>query len=248
MYLARTLQTRLQYARLKVEHGWTKQTLNEVENLYFHHTRSKLPTTTSLQAAAAVKQEKEQSKLSLPLQSPMDTQPSATEPLDLTALHLPAEIWHSLQGAISSGAFGPLSQARTPTLPTRAFPGGSILSPPSGQPSEPSTPVRTSHHSHSRPPGSSSPTKHSHGSSSASSYPSVLSTSPAHSRSALAGAGVGAQVLTYDTFWSSLSAGSNSLAGLGAGAGGSVAGRTGAGKELQGLGIAALSPGAGGGT
>ncbi|KAI5118947.1 hypothetical protein M0805_006293 [Coniferiporia weirii] len=31
------LQLRLQYARLKVDHGWQKQSLNEVENLYFHH-------------------------------------------------------------------------------------------------------------------------------------------------------------------------------------------------------------------
>jgi len=31
------LQIRLQYARLKVDHGWTRQTLSEVENLYFHH-------------------------------------------------------------------------------------------------------------------------------------------------------------------------------------------------------------------
>lgn len=33
--MTRQLQTRLQYARLKVEHGWQKQNLNEVENLYF---------------------------------------------------------------------------------------------------------------------------------------------------------------------------------------------------------------------
>ncbi|KIJ16280.1 hypothetical protein PAXINDRAFT_168443, partial [Paxillus involutus ATCC 200175] len=29
---------RLQYAKLKVEHGWQRQNLNEVENLYFHHS------------------------------------------------------------------------------------------------------------------------------------------------------------------------------------------------------------------
>ncbi|GJJ16114.1 hypothetical protein Clacol_010393 [Clathrus columnatus] len=37
--LSKQLQMRLRYARLKVEHGW--QTLNEVENLYFHHYRGK---------------------------------------------------------------------------------------------------------------------------------------------------------------------------------------------------------------
>ncbi|KAG2131019.1 hypothetical protein DEU56DRAFT_914554 [Suillus clintonianus] len=30
---------RLQYAKLKVEHGWQRQNLNEVENLYFHHSQ-----------------------------------------------------------------------------------------------------------------------------------------------------------------------------------------------------------------
>ncbi|XP_006457470.1 hypothetical protein AGABI2DRAFT_123334 [Agaricus bisporus var. bisporus H97] len=37
-HLSRQLQMRLQYARLKVEHGWQRQNLNEVENLYFHHS------------------------------------------------------------------------------------------------------------------------------------------------------------------------------------------------------------------
>ncbi|KAF9554806.1 hypothetical protein CPC08DRAFT_162565 [Agrocybe pediades] len=36
--LSRELQMRLQYARLKVDHGWQKQNLNEVENLYFHNS------------------------------------------------------------------------------------------------------------------------------------------------------------------------------------------------------------------
>ncbi|KAJ7717961.1 hypothetical protein B0H16DRAFT_1897757 [Mycena metata] len=38
-HLLRQLQTRLQYARLKVDHGWQKQRLNEVENLYFRAQR-----------------------------------------------------------------------------------------------------------------------------------------------------------------------------------------------------------------
>ncbi|KAF8960668.1 hypothetical protein BDZ97DRAFT_1922037 [Flammula alnicola] len=44
-HLSRQLQMRLQYARLKVEHGWQKQNLNEVENLYFHnsHLRASKP-------------------------------------------------------------------------------------------------------------------------------------------------------------------------------------------------------------
>ncbi|KAJ3740152.1 hypothetical protein DFH05DRAFT_454063 [Lentinula detonsa] len=40
-HLSRQLQLRLQYAKLKVEHGWHKQNLNEVENLYFRRTNSR---------------------------------------------------------------------------------------------------------------------------------------------------------------------------------------------------------------
>ncbi|KAF8066912.1 hypothetical protein FPV67DRAFT_1214931 [Lyophyllum atratum] len=42
-HLSRQLQMRLQYARLKVDHGWQKQNLNEVENLYFHHSHQRGP-------------------------------------------------------------------------------------------------------------------------------------------------------------------------------------------------------------
>ncbi|KAI0795048.1 hypothetical protein C8Q75DRAFT_524176 [Abortiporus biennis] len=37
-YLSGQLRLRLQYAKLKVEHGWQRQNLNEVENLYFRHS------------------------------------------------------------------------------------------------------------------------------------------------------------------------------------------------------------------
>ncbi|KAJ7510271.1 hypothetical protein B0H11DRAFT_2216084 [Mycena galericulata] len=39
VHLVRQLQLRLQYAKLKVDHGWQKQHLNEVENLYFRQQR-----------------------------------------------------------------------------------------------------------------------------------------------------------------------------------------------------------------
>ncbi|KAJ7248240.1 hypothetical protein B0H12DRAFT_1123716 [Mycena haematopus] len=38
-HLLRQLQLRLQYARLKVDHGWQQQRLNEVENLYFRQQK-----------------------------------------------------------------------------------------------------------------------------------------------------------------------------------------------------------------
>ncbi|THU98651.1 hypothetical protein K435DRAFT_527802 [Dendrothele bispora CBS 962.96] len=47
VHLSRQLQLRLQYARLKVEHGWHKQNLNEVENLYFHHSHLRAPKNGS---------------------------------------------------------------------------------------------------------------------------------------------------------------------------------------------------------
>ncbi|OCH91407.1 hypothetical protein OBBRIDRAFT_792341 [Obba rivulosa] len=45
-YLTSQLRLRLQYAKLKVEHGWQRQNLNEVENLYFRHTQKHRPPPT----------------------------------------------------------------------------------------------------------------------------------------------------------------------------------------------------------
>ncbi|KAH8078432.1 hypothetical protein BXZ70DRAFT_961768, partial [Cristinia sonorae] len=42
-YYSHNLKLRLQYARLKVDHGWQRQTLSEVENLYFRHSRRPYP-------------------------------------------------------------------------------------------------------------------------------------------------------------------------------------------------------------
>ncbi|KAG8951211.1 hypothetical protein FRC04_006693 [Tulasnella sp. 424] len=43
---------RLQYAKLKVDHGWTRQNLDEVENLYFHHYRDRRPAPPPQQPKA----------------------------------------------------------------------------------------------------------------------------------------------------------------------------------------------------
>ncbi|ESK91586.1 hypothetical protein Moror_2504 [Moniliophthora roreri MCA 2997] len=56
VHLSRQLQLRLQYAKLKVDHGWQKQNLNEVENLYFRHShirgpRTSVPSTVQLNQA-----------------------------------------------------------------------------------------------------------------------------------------------------------------------------------------------------
>ncbi|THH28135.1 hypothetical protein EUX98_g6058 [Antrodiella citrinella] len=44
-YYSYNLKLRLQYAKLKVEHGWQQQSLSEVENLYFRHSRQPYPNT-----------------------------------------------------------------------------------------------------------------------------------------------------------------------------------------------------------
>ncbi|KAI9450456.1 hypothetical protein F5148DRAFT_1290798 [Russula earlei] len=53
--LLQQLQIWLQYARLKGEHGWQRQFLNEVENLYFCHStlkgKSKAPALSSSSSA-----------------------------------------------------------------------------------------------------------------------------------------------------------------------------------------------------
>ncbi|KZP28232.1 hypothetical protein FIBSPDRAFT_852737 [Athelia psychrophila] len=52
-HLMRQLQMRLQYARLKVERGWQRQNLNEVENLYFRHSSNPKPITLAQPAPLA---------------------------------------------------------------------------------------------------------------------------------------------------------------------------------------------------
>ncbi|KAJ8517476.1 hypothetical protein ONZ45_g5332 [Pleurotus djamor] len=49
-HLSRQLQLRLQYAKLKIEHGWQKQSLNEVENLYFRHSQVHGPKPQNISA------------------------------------------------------------------------------------------------------------------------------------------------------------------------------------------------------
>ncbi|KAJ7025591.1 hypothetical protein C8F04DRAFT_134137 [Mycena alexandri] len=66
-HLLRQLQTRLQYARLKVDHGWQKQRLNEVENLYFRAQRHP-------QAAGSLKPPSTAQEYTPLLSTPLDPQ------------------------------------------------------------------------------------------------------------------------------------------------------------------------------
>ncbi|GAC99712.1 hypothetical protein PHSY_007315 [Pseudozyma hubeiensis SY62] len=53
--LSKHLMTRLQYANFKVEHGWSKQSLSEVENLYYRQNQSGTSITASTAAPNARK-------------------------------------------------------------------------------------------------------------------------------------------------------------------------------------------------
>ncbi|KIS67971.1 uncharacterized protein UMAG_04016 [Mycosarcoma maydis] len=50
--LSKHLMTRLQYANFKVEHGWSKQSLSEVENLYYRQNQTETSNATSSAATA----------------------------------------------------------------------------------------------------------------------------------------------------------------------------------------------------
>lgn len=67
-HLSKQLQMRLRYARLKVEYGWQRQSLNEVENLYFHHSHLRTsrvppPATVTKPHTTSIANEKEESLL-----------------------------------------------------------------------------------------------------------------------------------------------------------------------------------------
>ncbi|SPO28461.1 uncharacterized protein UTRI_04858 [Ustilago trichophora] len=51
--LSKHLMTRLQYANFKVEHGWSKQSLSEVENLYYRQHQSSSATSAYTNTAAS---------------------------------------------------------------------------------------------------------------------------------------------------------------------------------------------------
>ncbi|CAE6498842.1 unnamed protein product [Rhizoctonia solani] len=95
--LSRQLKTRLQFARLKVDYGWTRQSLNEVENLYFHLSRARPvpqpPTRTEKQEVKAAGPSTPPMLATTPVQEPSEasTAPSTEstqEELPLsTSLH-----------------------------------------------------------------------------------------------------------------------------------------------------------------
>nr|CDI54753.1 hypothetical protein BN887_05937 [Melanopsichium pennsylvanicum 4] len=73
MALSKHLMTRLQYANFKVEHGWSKQSLSEVENLYYRQNTSTISnpppstsiTTSSINTASIVPKKAAVKKLDL---------------------------------------------------------------------------------------------------------------------------------------------------------------------------------------
>ncbi|EIW74028.1 hypothetical protein CONPUDRAFT_170324 [Coniophora puteana RWD-64-598 SS2] len=181
---------RLQYAKLKVEHGWQRQNLTEVENLYFHHSgRIGRPAAPPPKVVTIP-----------PADQPM--LPSAfnftSDQFPTTSSHLKSPTPPVAQPPISSDS------ARTPT-PQAAVQPSSQNQPPdhssrrSGSPSQSITDLRTP-----TPPMTTSNLQ---------SQPSVSklpSTSlppsayqPAPSTGQSVGSGNGSPNLTYDSFWSS---------------------------------------------
>ncbi|CAE6499293.1 unnamed protein product [Rhizoctonia solani] len=78
--LSRQLKTRLQFARLKVDYGWTRQSLNEVENLYFHLSRAKpVPQPPALRADKQDDQSTPSAVAAPPVQVPPETPTELSE-------------------------------------------------------------------------------------------------------------------------------------------------------------------------
>ncbi|KAG9119591.1 hypothetical protein FRC07_005327 [Ceratobasidium sp. 392] len=97
--LSRQLKTRLQFARLKVDYGWTRQSLNEVENLYFHLSRAR-PThqPPTARAEASVNNEAPVAGPSTPptaVGTPTESQeeqPAPAEPLSTQSTQLESPV------------------------------------------------------------------------------------------------------------------------------------------------------------
>ncbi|CAE6411160.1 hypothetical protein ACGC1H_006419 [Rhizoctonia solani] len=119
--LSRQLKTRLQFARLKVDYGWTRQSLNEVENLYFHLSRAKPVPQPSASRADKQEDHNTPSAVATPVQIPPETPTELSEDpsTQSTQEEIPLSMSHtsSLPGPSTSPASLPF---RTSSLPQPA--------------------------------------------------------------------------------------------------------------------------------
>ncbi|KAB5591567.1 hypothetical protein CTheo_4996 [Ceratobasidium theobromae] len=122
--LSRQLKTRLQFARLKVDYGWTRQSLNEVENLYFHLSRARpIPQQPTAKSDVSDKEQTQSDDANTPptiaathiqpsLESPIDT---ATQSTHREASFTDSSHSKSLPGPSTSPVPSPF---RTPSQPS----------------------------------------------------------------------------------------------------------------------------------
>ncbi|KAJ7856755.1 hypothetical protein B0H14DRAFT_2752670 [Mycena olivaceomarginata] len=213
--LIKQLQMRLQYARLKVDHGWQKQRLNEVENLYFRQQKqSESPVKPAYPTTAL-------------LTAPLDPQilaqshpeDPASGPNSSLSFRLPADAPTSHEHPNGTGGSqwlndatmthaGPSNQTQTPPPPQRQ-PQADDLSAwvhdapdPVPTPQDPSSTAPASFTTQSQSQFQSlPPSRHQHVqqhfASSAASASAPVSSSP--------------MTMTYDSFWSSTTTGSSAV-------------------------------------
>ncbi|KAG6895062.1 hypothetical protein C0992_003290 [Termitomyces sp. T32_za158] len=114
---------RLQYAKLKVDHGWQKQNLNEVENLYFHHSHQRIPKPLGSppMIIAALKEPSTTHSNEADPASNSSSSPSSIQPSFLTRnTSSPSQKETTSRATIpqfTSTNNHPLSSQSTPTIP-----------------------------------------------------------------------------------------------------------------------------------
>ncbi|KAG6861182.1 hypothetical protein C0995_002989 [Termitomyces sp. Mi166 len=116
--LSRQLQMRLQYAKLKVDYGWQKQNLNEVENLYFHHSHQRIPKSYASPPMTTVTL-KELSTTHPPIADPSNSSQSSlsfrTNPSSLTRSHTSTSLASDSPSQNETGAPNASTSQSTPT-------------------------------------------------------------------------------------------------------------------------------------
>ncbi|KAK0450287.1 uncharacterized protein EV420DRAFT_1750387 [Desarmillaria tabescens] len=142
-HLSRQLQMRLQYAKLKVEHGWTKQTLNEVENLYFHHSHVRGPRPVPTNEPTLIL-----SDTPSPRQSSLSYRSNISRTSTLVDLDLPTDnevetTPDPMQASSVNSSFTPPPPPAVAPLQPSPFPPDSTLSRPRTQSPPSRSPVPT---------------------------------------------------------------------------------------------------------
>ncbi|QRV98742.1 hypothetical protein RhiJN_26761 [Ceratobasidium sp. AG-Ba] len=200
--LSRQLKTRLQFARLKVDYGWTRQSLNEVENLYFHLSRARpTPQQHQQRAETATPPVPAPSTPPIAMATPtesqeQESQEQSTQSTQIESPSLPAsQTTPSLPSAPAPQL--PVAPTSTPPAQTKRTPfvertrtGGIV------RPSQPVERLRTGGKVRSSPVSTGGPSPKKRG------RPRIpdATSEPVPAEGSVGGSGS----LTYDSFWNSL--------------------------------------------